>query len=355
MQRAFVLCAALGVAAAGLELTSANFDKFVGGDKPAFVKFYAPWCGHCKAMAPDWDTLGETFKPSDGVVIAKVNADEERDLGSKFGVKGFPTLKWFPAGSSTPEDYEGGRSIDAFVEYVNGRIGSAKKVKSAPTSVPELTASDFDAVVGDASKARLVEFYASWCGHCKSLAPVYEKVGQAFDGEKGVLVAKIDADKHRSIGERFGVQGFPTIKFFPAGASGSLESQAEDYNGGRDEQAFIDFLNEKAGTARASGGGVTPSAGRVAVMDDLAAEFLAASDKAAALAAAKVAVGELSGKDVAKADVYIKAMEKIIQKGTGYVATEMARLQSLIDSDSTPKTKKVDFAVRRNVLAAFEA
>ena len=48
-------------------------------------------------MAADYDTFGDVFKSAD-VVIAKVNADEHKELASRFGVKGFPTLKWFPAG-----------------------------------------------------------------------------------------------------------------------------------------------------------------------------------------------------------------------------------------------------------------
>ena len=60
------------------------------------------WCGHCKNLAPEWEKLGSTFKKSDGVLIAKVDADAHRDVGTKFGVQGFPTIKWFPAGSLTP-------------------------------------------------------------------------------------------------------------------------------------------------------------------------------------------------------------------------------------------------------------
>ena len=57
------------------------------------------------------------------------------------------------------------------------------------------------------------------CGHCKKLAPAYEEVGAAFQGEDSVLIAKVDADKERDLGSRFGVQGFPTLKFFPKGST----------------------------------------------------------------------------------------------------------------------------------------
>ena len=60
-------------------------------------------CGHCKALAPTYEKLGEAFAKADGIVIAKVDADSEKTLGSRFGVSGFPTLKYFSKGSTTAE------------------------------------------------------------------------------------------------------------------------------------------------------------------------------------------------------------------------------------------------------------
>ena len=59
----------------------------------------------------------------------------------------------------------------------------------------------------------------SGCGHCKRLAPAYEEVGRAFDNVDSVLIAKVDADSERDLGSRFGVRGFPTLKFFPKGST----------------------------------------------------------------------------------------------------------------------------------------
>lgn len=84
------------------ELNPDNFDAIVGGSGGALVEFYAPWCGHCKNLAPDYDKLGQAFASSRDIVIAKVDADQHRSLGTRFGVTGFPTLKWFPKGSMTP-------------------------------------------------------------------------------------------------------------------------------------------------------------------------------------------------------------------------------------------------------------
>lgn len=57
----------------------------------------------------------------------------------------------------------------------------------------------------------VAQFYAPWCGHCKKLEPIYEKVGAKLDGT-GILIAKVDATLHRSIATQYDVHGFPTIK-----------------------------------------------------------------------------------------------------------------------------------------------
>ena len=163
----FILAAlAVSVAhSAVLELTGANFDEHIGKDKPALVKFFAPWCGHCKAMAPDYEIVASTFKPTDPIIVAEVNADEHKDLGARFGVKGFPTLKFFPAGSTEAEDYNGGRGVDELVTFINEKAGTSRRVAKAPSAVAELTADDFNDVIimNNLHKHRLVEYYASWC------------------------------------------------------------------------------------------------------------------------------------------------------------------------------------------------
>lgn len=65
------------------------------------------------------------------MLVAKVDADAEKALGSRFGVSGFPTLKWFPKGSLTPEDYNGGRTAADIVSFINSKAGTNKKVRAA--------------------------------------------------------------------------------------------------------------------------------------------------------------------------------------------------------------------------------
>jgi len=81
-----------------------------------FVEYYAPWCGHCKKLAPIWDQLAESFDNVENVVIAKMDSTQNDVASVK--IAGFPTIFLYPAGSA-PIKYEGPREYDdlkAFVE-----------------------------------------------------------------------------------------------------------------------------------------------------------------------------------------------------------------------------------------------
>lgn len=159
------LATVVAASSAVLDLTPKNFDDVVlKSGKPTLVEFFAPWCGHCKSLAPVYEELAHAFEHAkDKVQIAKVDADAEKSLGKRFGIQGFPTLKWFDGKSDTPSDYSGGRDLDALSDFITEKTGVRNKKKSAaPTSVKILTDSTFKKTIGD--KHVLVAFTAPWCG-----------------------------------------------------------------------------------------------------------------------------------------------------------------------------------------------
>jgi protein disulfide-isomerase-like protein len=84
-------------------LTVETFDELVidretntlKGDKPWMIKFYAPWCGHCKRMAPVWTELFQKNKEEFNVAKVDCTQDEAKGLCSQFKVKGYPSVKLF--------------------------------------------------------------------------------------------------------------------------------------------------------------------------------------------------------------------------------------------------------------------
>jgi len=440
-----------------LVLTDADIDDAIKTHEFLLVEFYAPWCGHCKRLAPEYEKAAEQLAAIDSrVALAKVDATEEKESGTRFGVRGYPTLKWFVNGKDS--EFNGGRTAAEIVQWIKKKIGtptkalatsdevenfkeganvvavgflnadsdefkafesaaraseeiefgvssSAEVAEAFGATIPsilvfknfdegkatfsgefeaaaigsfvaghslplvptfsqetagkifgsgienhflyfndasdstheatlaqlrelapefrgktlfvyvpssedrvmsyfdfkasdlpkailvslgagdmkkfgfdkEITAENvrahvnafhsgelkatlkseeppadnsgpvvvvvgktFNDIVLDTTKDVLLEFYAPWCGHCKSLTPVYEQLGQKFANNDKVVIAKIDATANDIDHPAVHVQGFPTILFFPAGDKATPLT----YEGGRDLDSFVEYLEE---------------------------------------------------------------------------------------------------------------
>ncbi|KAL7417110.1 disulfide-isomerase precursor [Mrakia frigida] len=341
-----------------IDLDDGNFSKIVGGAKGSLVEFFAPWCGHCKNLAPVWEELADSYASASNVQIAKIDADGVgKQSGQQFGVKGYPTLKWFPAGSLTPEDYTGGRDLASLTAFVTEKTGVKSKVKAPPPSATlELTVQNFDKIALDDTKNVIVAFTAPWCGHCKSLKPIYEAVAKDFATEENVVVALMDADEaaNKPIANRYGVRSYPTIK-----VRKSEDYQPESYDLGRTEGLFLDFLNGKAGTHRTTGGALSDLAGKVLALDTLASDFFASTTSSAAeLLAQAETLGATLGGDAKNTSVkyYLKVMSKIAEKGTEaekWLTKEQGRLAKLLSSPALAPTKTDEIKIKLNILSSF--
>lgn len=234
-----------------IELTPSNFDKLVTkGDEVWVVEFFAPWCGHCQSFAPEYTKAANALK---GVVkVGAVDADQHKDLGGRFGVRGFPTVKIFGANKNKPEDFNGARTaqalVDAALAAAKGKVkaalgggGGSKSDGGSSDDVIELTDDNFDKIVLGSDDMWLVEFYAPWCGHCKNLAPHWAKAATELKGK--VKLGALDATVHQIKASKYGVQGFPTIKYFAPGPKGS--DSVQDYDGGRTSSDIVNWALDK--------------------------------------------------------------------------------------------------------------
>ncbi|GMP63830.1 hypothetical protein CsSME_00025361 [Camellia sinensis var. sinensis] len=192
-----------------------------------------------------------------------------------------------------------------------------------------------------------VMFYR--CGHCKNLAPTYEKVATAFKLEGDVVIANLDADKYKDLGEKYGVSGFPTLKFFP-----KSNKAGEDYDGGRDLDDFVNFINEKCGTSRDSKGQLTSKAGIVEHLDTLVKEFVSAGndEKKAVYGKIEEEVEKLKGSPARYGKIYLKAAKSCMEKGADYANNEIQRLDRMLKK-AISEAKADEFALKKNILSAF--
>ncbi|OTB06158.1 hypothetical protein M426DRAFT_319231 [Hypoxylon sp. CI-4A] len=346
------LTAAVAAKSAVLDLIPSNFDSVVlKSGKPTLVEFFAPWCGHCKNLAPTYEELAQTFATSKDVQIAKVDADAERDLGRKYGVQGFPTLKFFDGKSDKPIDYQGGRDLESLTNFITEKTGlKAKKKLEMPSQVNILTDTSFKELIGS-DKNVLVSFTAPWCGHCKALAPTWETLAEDFINEPHVVIAKVDAeaDNSKATASEQGISSYPTIKFFPKGST-----EGEPYQGGRTEKELIEFLNEKTGTHRAVGGSLDATGGTIDALNHIALKYAAGTEKLADLAeeAKKVAAGLAEDAQYKYAQYYIRVFDKLSQN-EGYVAKESARLDNIIKKGGLAPSKVDELQSKTNILKQF--
>lgn len=170
------------------------------------------------------------------------------------------------------------KDIGQFVDdFVAGKIEPSIKSEPIPEKqegpVTVVVAKNYEELVINNDKDVLLEFYAPWCGHCKALAPKYEELAALYGSDelsKLVTVAKVDATANDVPDE---IQGFPTIKLFPAGKKDS----PIDYSGSRTVEDLAQFIKENGSHKAEAAPKAEPEAEE---KDDLPEQAAAASEKA---------------------------------------------------------------------------
>lgn len=132
-----------------VDLSDSDFDSSVAEYDTSLVMFYAPWCGHCKKLKPEFEKAAKSLLKEDPpVTLAKVDCTEAgKEICNKFGVSGYPTLKIFRNGAVSKE-YNGPRDSAGIVKYMKSQVGPSSKDLSSEEIIKNFLSKDDVVVVG---------------------------------------------------------------------------------------------------------------------------------------------------------------------------------------------------------------
>lgn len=204
-------------------LTDKNYDAAVKEFEYLLVYFYAPWCGHCKALGPEFVKAGQMLKEKDSVIkLGKVDGTEEETLLDKHGVTGYPTLKLYRQGELVP--YTGGRMAPEMVDWLEKKIG--------PPAQPLESLRDVKKFVGD-SQVAVIGFFEETDGGLEK----YNKACLDYDDYGVHYPVGLTSDKEAM--DHYGVKN--KIVLFK-----KFDEKKVVYEGALETQTIRDFITENS-------------------------------------------------------------------------------------------------------------
>lgn len=269
-----------------VDLTPDTYEATVTDPaKDVLVAYTASWCGHCKALKPVFAELAKTYADEPDVVIAVVDADTHASIGTKEGVKGFPTIKFWPRGADVAAaSYDAGRDLDSFVNYINSKVGTdvLPGGKVLPT-----------AGIVDSLKESVSSFLTSAASERDALKAAVEERLTSLDAR-----SRAYAKYYVKVMDRYKTQGEAWLTKEQARLSGLLESAAPgsmtetQMRSMRRRLNVIDYFVRTLGrdVAAAADDAADAAADAAAPVADAAADAAASAGEMAA--AAGKAVGE---------------------------------------------------------------
>ncbi|OQR71778.1 protein disulfide-isomerase A4-like [Tropilaelaps mercedesae] len=192
-----------------LILTKDNFDIIVNAKPIILVKFYAPWCGHCQKMAPEYERAATRLKGGDKI----------------------PRIPLAKKGKH--KEYGGGLTAEAIVDEMKKL--SDPNYKPPPSAVKVLVAQNFSSALA-LEKLALVNFFAPWCGHCKQLEPELERAARTLvTRPDSIPIFKVDAIAEKDLAKEHNIPGYPTLFVTRYGVQFR-------YDGPRDENGIVGYM-----------------------------------------------------------------------------------------------------------------
>jgi len=198
-----------------------SFTKYIAETPLVMVEFYAPWCGHCKALAPLYEKAATrlAIKGITGV-LASCDAMDNEQAKNTFDIQGFPSLKLFKHGKHVA-DYPGDRTTDAILHYMERQLERIDEVDDEMTSskIIQLEEDNWNEEMKN-NPVVLVQFMAAFCPHSNAMAPKLQQAANMLrDGDSVIRVATVEASVNIDLAKKYGVDtlGLPATFLFKDG------------------------------------------------------------------------------------------------------------------------------------------
>uniref|UniRef100_A0A4W4ESQ9 DnaJ homolog subfamily C member 10 n=1 Tax=Electrophorus electricus TaxID=8005 RepID=A0A4W4ESQ9_ELEEL len=188
-------------------LTPETFQELVRRRKHAetwVVDFYAPWCGPCQALLPEWRRLARML--SGLINVGTVDCQKHHSFCQSESVRAYPEIRLFPQNRRDQyHDYKGWhRDAHSLKTWALSYL---------PRASVDLSPEDFRRKVLEGQEHWVLDFYAPWCGPCQHFAPEFEVLARMLKGT--VRAGKVDCQAHYQTCQSAGITAYPTVRFYP--------------------------------------------------------------------------------------------------------------------------------------------
>uniref|UniRef100_A0A8C0AZR2 DnaJ homolog subfamily C member 10 n=1 Tax=Buteo japonicus TaxID=224669 RepID=A0A8C0AZR2_9AVES len=192
-----------------LSLTPETFVELVQRRKREeiwMVDFYAPWCGPCQALMPEWKKMARMLN---GLIsVGSVDCQKYYSFCHQESVRGYPEIRLFPQKSNTAHHYY---SYNGWHRDSYSLRGWA--LGYLPQLSVDLTPQSFTEKVLNGKDHWVIDFYAPWCGPCQNFAPEFEILARTVKGK--VKAGKVDCQAYAQTCQTADIRAYPTVKFYP--------------------------------------------------------------------------------------------------------------------------------------------
>ncbi|KAM6955709.1 dnaJ homolog subfamily C member 10 isoform 3-T4 [Lycodopsis pacificus] len=199
------------------------------------VDFYAPWCGPCQALIPEWRRMARLL--SGQVLVGSVDCQRFQSFCQGLSVRAYPEIRLYLGNTRQP---------DRYMSY-NGWNRDSQSLRSwALSSLPrasvDLTPESFSSQVLSGQDHWILDFYAPWCGPCQHFAPEFEVLARVLKGK--VRAGKVDCQAHHQTCQSAGITAYPTVRFYPYLGTRRHGHSGEHINS-RDSNVIADIVTQR--------------------------------------------------------------------------------------------------------------